>query len=130
MGKPMGRHPITHYKNPREPLVGSTKPAKQVRSMRSQLRLGAPSSITASKSKKWSNLTKISSKLGRGPTDAPYESTSSRQGTTQRSKDPKDEMVNDEAMLIGDKFVVEYGGGRGKIPISKGYLNIPASTFI
>jgi hypothetical protein len=33
MGKPMGRHPITHYKNPKEPLAGSTRPAKQVRSM-------------------------------------------------------------------------------------------------
>jgi hypothetical protein len=34
MGKPMGRHPITHYKNPNEPLVGSTK---QVRSVISAL---------------------------------------------------------------------------------------------
>jgi hypothetical protein len=32
MGKPMVRYPISHYKNPKEPLVGSTKPTKQVRS--------------------------------------------------------------------------------------------------
>jgi hypothetical protein len=33
MGKPMGRHPITHYKNPKEPLAGSIRPTKQVISM-------------------------------------------------------------------------------------------------
>jgi hypothetical protein len=35
---------------------------------RSQLHLGTPSSTNLSKSKKWSNTTNVSSKLGQGPT--------------------------------------------------------------
>jgi hypothetical protein len=67
MGKPMGRHPITHYINPNEPHAGST--ISQISEIpRSQLRMGAPSLTAASKSQKWSNPTNVSSKLGRGPT--------------------------------------------------------------
>jgi hypothetical protein len=47
--------------------------------------LGAPSSTTASKSEKWSNLTKISSKLGRGPT-CPQHSLVIRPGSLRSGK--------------------------------------------
>jgi Na+/citrate or Na+/malate symporter len=47
-----------------------------------------------------------------------------------RIKNPRDPLVNDEIMLIGEMFVVGGGGGRGNIPMSEGYLNIPTPTCI
>jgi len=67
MGKPMGRHPITHYKNHNNLLLGPQSQQKKW-DLQSQIHLGTPSSITVSNSKKWSNLTKVSSKIGRGTT--------------------------------------------------------------
>jgi hypothetical protein len=65
MGKPMGRHPITHYKNPNEPLAGSTK---QVRSYNLCSAWAFHLRPTCRSPKRFSNLTNISSKLGRWPT--------------------------------------------------------------
>jgi hypothetical protein len=39
-------------------------------------------------------------------------------------------MVNDEIILIEVICAIGYGGGRGKIPISEGPLNILAPMFM
>jgi hypothetical protein len=44
-------------------------------------------------------------------------------------QDPRDPLVNDEIMLIGDTLAVGDGGGRGNIPINEGSLNIPTPTL-
>jgi len=59
----------------------------------------------------------------------PYDSASSTRGTTQGSIDLRDPLVKKEIILIGVIYVVGDHGrrwGRGNIPISEGYLNIPA----
>jgi hypothetical protein len=57
--------------------------------------------------------------------DAPNYSTSLGQGTAQGSKYPMDPLVNDEIMLIIRVIcAIRDGGGRGKIPIGEGSLNI------
>ena len=38
-------------------------------------------------------------------------------------------MVYEEIMLMGEMIAVEYGGGRGNIPIREGSLNIPTPMF-
>jgi hypothetical protein len=63
MGKPMGGHPITYYINPNEPHVGSTMRSRDLSSawaLHLRPTFGSP--------KRWSKLTNVSSKLGRGPT--------------------------------------------------------------
>jgi hypothetical protein len=45
-------------------------------------------------------------------------------------KYPRDPLVNDEIMLIREICAVGDGGGRGKIPINEGSLNIPAPMFM
>jgi hypothetical protein len=65
MGKPMGRHPLNpNTQNPSEPLDGSTKQVRSHDLSSTWVLHLRPACL----SKKWSNSTNVSSKLGRGPT--------------------------------------------------------------
>jgi hypothetical protein len=62
--------------------------------------------------------------------ESPYDSTSSRQGTTQRYIDLRDPLVNGKIMWIGEIFAVGDGMGRGKISMIEGYLIIPTPKIM